>query len=184
MIRLSGTGHACAPRGAGEVAGFDFAEQPYLSNVYPGETRSIGIVFCIRTWPSSTSTWGEPHLPGELHRRPRTGKAQGLHHYRGLHPLRRLCGGLPPAGHHLGRAQRPSTRSTASTCGNCVEHCPVAAVIPREQGDRPSGKLNEGLMWGYWRKSSHPTFLISPCGFSGRSRGILKLAKKSPVSHL
>ncbi len=25
-----------------------FEEQPYLSNVYPGSTREIGIVFCIR----------------------------------------------------------------------------------------------------------------------------------------
>lgn len=25
-----------------------FEEQPYLSNVYPGDTREIGIVFCIR----------------------------------------------------------------------------------------------------------------------------------------
>ena len=25
-----------------------FEEQPYLSNVYPGDTRDIGIIFCIR----------------------------------------------------------------------------------------------------------------------------------------
>ena len=24
-----------------------FEEQPYLANVYPGDTRSIGIIFCI-----------------------------------------------------------------------------------------------------------------------------------------
>lgn len=25
-----------------------FEDQPYLSNVYPGDTRSIGIVFCVK----------------------------------------------------------------------------------------------------------------------------------------
>ena len=48
MIRLTGT---VKPAPAGEQDKWRdliFEEQPYLANVYPGETRSIGIIFCIR----------------------------------------------------------------------------------------------------------------------------------------
>ena len=86
------------------------------------------------------------------------GKAQGLHHYRGLHQLRRLCGGLPPAGHHLGRAQRhppgalPPLRQLRGTL-------PRGGRYTKGAGDRPSGNLTKGSC-GLLGKSSHPTFLI------------------------
>lgn len=48
MIRLSGTATPVAPEEQEKWRDLIFEEQPYLSNVYPGETRSIGMVFCIR----------------------------------------------------------------------------------------------------------------------------------------
>ena len=48
MIRLTG---AVKPAHADEQEKWKdviFTEQPYLANVYPGDTRNIGIVFCIR----------------------------------------------------------------------------------------------------------------------------------------
>ena len=48
MIRLSGTATPVPPEEQEKWRDLIFEEQPYLSNVYPGETRSIGMVFCIR----------------------------------------------------------------------------------------------------------------------------------------
>ena len=48
MIRLSGTVSPVLEDEQRKWRDLIFDEQPYLSNVYPGETRSIGIVFCIR----------------------------------------------------------------------------------------------------------------------------------------
>lgn len=123
------------------------------------------------------------NLPGELHRRPRTGKAQGLHHYRGLRQLQRLCGSLPPAGHHLGRAQRhpPGALPPLRQLRGAL---PRGGRYTKGAGDRPSGNLTKGSCGLLAEELSPYLSHLLPCGFSGRSRGILKLAKKSPVSHL
>lgn len=47
MIRLSGRAYAVADEEQVKWRDMIFEEQPYLANVYPGETRDIGIVFCI-----------------------------------------------------------------------------------------------------------------------------------------
>jgi len=48
MIRLSGRAVAVPEAEQEKWIGTIFDEQPYLANVYPGETRDIGIVFCVR----------------------------------------------------------------------------------------------------------------------------------------
>lgn len=47
MIRLSGKAYAVADAEQNRWRDLIFEEQPYLANVYPGDTRDIGIVFCI-----------------------------------------------------------------------------------------------------------------------------------------
>lgn len=47
MIRLSGKAYAVAEDEQEKWKDIIFKEQPYLTNVYPGDTRSIGIIFCI-----------------------------------------------------------------------------------------------------------------------------------------
>ena len=47
MIRMSGKAYAVAEEEQRKWMDKIFEEQPYLANVYPGETRNIGIVFCI-----------------------------------------------------------------------------------------------------------------------------------------
>lgn len=47
MIRLSGKAYAVADEEQIKWREKIFEEQPYLSNVYPGDTRDIGIIFCI-----------------------------------------------------------------------------------------------------------------------------------------
>ena len=47
MIRLSGKAYAVADEDQKKWTDTIFEEQPYLANVYPGDTRNIGIIFCI-----------------------------------------------------------------------------------------------------------------------------------------
>lgn len=47
MIRLSGRAYAVADEEQAKWRDRIFEEQPYLANVYPGDTRKIGIVFGI-----------------------------------------------------------------------------------------------------------------------------------------
>ena len=47
MIRMSGRAYAVAEDEQEKWRTVIFQEQPYLANVYPGDTGSIGIIFCI-----------------------------------------------------------------------------------------------------------------------------------------
>lgn len=47
MIRLPGKAYAVPDEEQVKWWDVIFEEQPYLANVYPGDTRNIGIVFCI-----------------------------------------------------------------------------------------------------------------------------------------
>ena len=47
MIRLSGKAYPVADEEQRKWIDTIFEEQPYLANVYPGDTREIDIIFCI-----------------------------------------------------------------------------------------------------------------------------------------
>lgn len=47
MIRMSGKAYAVSEKEQQKWIDVIFHEQPYLANVYPGDTRNIGIIFCI-----------------------------------------------------------------------------------------------------------------------------------------
>lgn len=47
MIRMSAKVYAVPEEEQAKWRDIIFEEQPYLANVYPGDTRSIGIIFCI-----------------------------------------------------------------------------------------------------------------------------------------
>ena len=48
MIRLSGKAVPAPDNEQEKWIDIIFSEQPYLSNVYPDNTRKIGIVFCVK----------------------------------------------------------------------------------------------------------------------------------------
>lgn len=48
MIRLSGTAVPVEEDKQQHYIDLIFSEQPYLANVYPGDTRQIGIIYCIK----------------------------------------------------------------------------------------------------------------------------------------
>ena len=137
MIRLSGTA-APVPRAEQEKwRDLIFEEQPYLSNVYPGETRSIGIVFCIRDMAIEYFHLGvnpifrESYTVGQGRAKPKgytiTEACISCGACVEACPHRAITLGAPSVIH----------QEHCLHCGNCVEHCPVAAVIPREQETVP-----------------------------------------------
>lgn len=79
-----------------------FEEQPYLSNVYPGDTREIGIVFCIRD-------------------------AEIEYFNLGVNPIFRETYVIGNA-----RMTEKGYRIAQSCigCGKCVKRCPQRCIVP------------------------------------------------------
>ena len=128
MIRLSGTVRPVPEDEQRKWRDLIFEEQPYLANVYPGETRSIGIVFCIRNMTIEyfnlcvNPIFRETYTIGN--------------------------GKIVPKGYFItdeciscGKCARVCPQNAIATgspsiirqehclhCGNCFEHCPVSAI--------------------------------------------------------
>lgn len=102
MIRLSGQ---VAPVPEAEQSRWIdaiFAEQPYLANVYPGETRRAGIVFALRQ--------------GEL-----------SYFHLGVRPIFRASyalggGAVRPKGYRI--------TADCTGCGLCAAGCPQSCILP------------------------------------------------------
>ncbi len=100
MIRLTGTAKPVPAEEQERWRERIFQEQPYLANVYPGDTRKIGIIFCIRDMVIEYF-----HL--------------------GVNPIFRESytignGKIAPKGYYITDA--------CISCGNCFENCPVSAI--------------------------------------------------------
>lgn len=98
MIRLSGK--AAPARDQEPKINTIFTEQPYLANVYPGETRSIGIIFELTEFTIEYFNLGVSPIFRETY-----------------------CVGQP-------QATEKGYRITENCvgCGTCLEHCPQRCI--------------------------------------------------------
>ena len=103
MIRLSGK--AVPAEKQEEKISAIFAEQPYLSNVYPGETRNIGIIFELKDFTIEYFNLGVKPIFREVYA---VGQA----------PQKCIVPG----------EQYTIQSEHCLHCGACYENCPVKAV--------------------------------------------------------
>lgn len=131
MIRLSGV---AKPVPDGEQAKWMdqiFAEQPYLANVYPGDTRSIGIIFCIRNMSIEYFNLGvnpifrQTYTVGMGEAAPKgyiiSDACIGCGTCQAVCPQQAIDAGSPYS----------IRQENCLHCGSCYEHCPVQAVLRR-----------------------------------------------------
>lgn len=131
MIRLSAKAEPAPESEQEEKINTIFVEQPYLSNVYPGDTRKIGIIFEIRNAEIEYFNLGVKPIFRESYT-----LGEGTLSEKG-YVISDSCIGC-------GKCQRgcPQQCITSGTpyriqqehclhCGNCYENCPVKAVRKR-----------------------------------------------------
>lgn len=131
MIRLSGTANPVPAEEQERWKDVIFQEQPYLANVYPGDTRSIGIIFCIRDMAIEYFNLGvnpifrESYTVGGGKVVPKgyliSDSCIGCGTCQGVCPQRAIDEGTP---YHI-------RQENCLHCGNCFENCPVQAIVYR-----------------------------------------------------
>ena len=128
MIRLSGRAYAAADDEQIRWREKIFEEQPYLANVYPGDTRDIGIIFCIDRAEVEYFNLGvnpifrETYVLGDAKRSEKgyyiTENCVGCGTCQGVCPQKCIVPGEP---YHI-------QQEHCLHCGNCYENCPVKAI--------------------------------------------------------
>lgn len=129
MIRLSGKAYAVREEEQEKWRDTIFEEQPYLANVYPGNIRSIGIIFCIDQGEVEYFNLGvnpifrETYSLGNAIIREKgyviTDACIGCGKCEKLCPQRCIERGTP----------YKINQQHCLHCGNCYENCPVQAIM-------------------------------------------------------
>ena len=128
MIRLSGKAYAVADAEQNKWRDLIFEEQPYLANVYPGDTRDIGIVFCIDKAEVEYFNLGvNPIFRETYHLGDVEGKEKGYF-------ITDECIGCGTCQMNCPQrcieegAPYVINRNHCLHCGSCYENCPVRAI--------------------------------------------------------
>lgn len=135
MIRLSGKAVPAPQAEQKKWIDTIFAEQPYLANVYPGDTREIGIVFCIRNAEIEYFNLGANPIFRETYALG-DGKVTQKGYFItdaciGCGSCKSVC----PQQCILEGSPYMINSCHCLHCGNCAEHCPAKAIKRLEKSD-------------------------------------------------
>lgn len=131
MIRLSGKAYAVAEEEQKVWIDRIFEEQPYLANVYPGDTRDIGIIFCINQAQVEYFNLGVNPIFRETYL-----MGNGTIEKKGYVITDQCVGCGTCLAHCPQKCIEEGTpyrirQEHCLHCGSCLEHCPVNAVERR-----------------------------------------------------
>ena len=131
MIRLSGRAYAVAEEEQKVWIDRIFEEQPYLANVYPGDTRDIGIIFCINQAQVEYFNLGVNPIFRETYL-----MGNGTIEKKGYVITDQCVGCGTCLAHCPQKCIEEGTpyrirQEHCLHCGSCLEHCPVNAVERR-----------------------------------------------------
>lgn len=128
MIRVSGKVAPVSDDQQEKWINCIFEEQPYLANVYPNDTRKIGIVFGLKDAQIEYFNLGvnpifrETYILGQCQKAKKgfyiTDQCIGCGNCEKVCPQRAIEAGTPYVIH----------QEHCLHCGNCEEHCPVQAI--------------------------------------------------------
>lgn len=129
MIRLSGRAVPVPQAEQAHWIETIFSEQPYLANVYPGDTRGIGIVFVIRQASIEYFNLGVRPIFRETYS-VNGGQAapKGYRITETCIGCGRCAANCPQNCITPGRPYAIQPQHCLH-CGNCLEHCPVQAIV-------------------------------------------------------
>jgi len=128
MIRLSGRAVQVADSEQARWLDTIFTEQPYLANVYPDDTRKIGIIFCVRDFTIEYFNLGV----NPIFRKTYT-VGHGQAEEKGYVITDDCIGCGACVSRCPQRCIQPGTSyriepSNCLHCGSCFERCPVQAI--------------------------------------------------------
>ena len=129
MIRLSGRAVPVPQEEQARWIETIFSEQPYLANVYPGDTRDIGIVFVIRQATIEYFNLGVRPIFRETYS-DNGGQAapKGYRSTDACIGCGRCAANCPQSCITPGKPYAIQPQHCLH-CGNCFEHCPVQAIV-------------------------------------------------------
>ena len=129
MIRLSGRAVPVPQEEQARWIETIFSEQPYLANVYPGDTRDIGIVFVIRQATIEYFNLGVRPIFRETYS-VNGGQAapKGYRITDACMGCGRCAANCPQSCITPGKPYAIQPQHCLH-CGNCFEHCPVQAIV-------------------------------------------------------
>lgn len=128
MIRLSGKVVVTPEEEQKKWMDTVFAEQPYLENVYPGETKTAGIIFQITDGEIEYFNLGERPIFRESYSFGNHGITQKGYHITDKCISCGTCSLVCPQKAIIQGTPYKIEQEHCLHCGNCEAHCPVNAV--------------------------------------------------------
>ena len=108
-----------------------FEEQPYLENVYPKDTKNIGIIFVIKGFTVEYFNLGVNPIFREVYECGATAKPKGFLVNEDCIGCETCVSVCPQRAIYMQDSRANIRQQNCLHCGNCFENCPVQAIVRR-----------------------------------------------------